>query len=79
MSTDGFVFMSREAVRIEPDGWRVVADPPVRFVRSSSMRALPMPIPGGNVDLLWELVNIPEPDRNLYLANTLECYRPDTP
>jgi hypothetical protein len=35
------------AVEIDPRGWRIVACPPVRFIRSRSMRALPRPVRGG--------------------------------
>jgi hypothetical protein len=38
-----------EAVEIAPDGWRVVADPPVRFRRSKGMLALPTPERGGSL------------------------------
>src|SRR5262245_896987 len=36
------------AVEIDPTGWRVIGNPPVRFRRSAGMRPLPMPVPGGS-------------------------------
>jgi hypothetical protein len=46
------------AVEIGPDGWRVIADPPVRFHRARGMHSLPVPILGGNVDDLLRFINV---------------------
>jgi hypothetical protein len=51
-----------EAVRITPDGWGVTKDVPVKFVRHSGMLALPEPAPGGSIDELRPLVNLPDDD-----------------
>lgn len=48
------------AVHVAPDGWEIVADPPVRFRRSPGMRPLPVPERGGSLDELRELVNVPD-------------------
>src|SRR5215831_6811008 len=40
------------AVEIGPDGWRVVASPPVRFRRAPGMLPLPAPERGGSVQAL---------------------------
>ncbi len=37
------------AVEITSDGWRIVDNPPVWFVRSDAMLQLPMPVSGGSV------------------------------
>jgi hypothetical protein len=47
-----------EAVRITPTGWLVVADPPVKFRRTSGMQPLPRPQPGAGLESLRELVNV---------------------
>ena len=47
------------AVEIDADGWRIVAEPPVRFRRSKGM--LPLPVPkrdGGNVNALRSFLNV---------------------
>ena len=38
-----------QAAEISPDGWRVVAEPPVRFRRPPGMLPLPMPQRGGSL------------------------------
>lgn len=67
------------AIEIGPDGWQVLDHPPVLFRRTQTMRPLPEPVAGGNLDRLWPLVNIPEPGRVLVLAWLLETLRPGTP
>lgn len=67
-----------QAVEIGPDGWRVVDRPPVRFRRTAKMAALPTPERDGDLDRLWDNVNLAEADRPLILAYILECWRPDT-
>lgn len=51
---------SGAAVEITPGGWRIVQAPPVRFVRGSLAQVLPMPVPGGSLDLLRQLLNLRE-------------------
>lgn len=68
-----------QAIQVTATGWKIVANPPVHFLRNKSTRPLPMPAPGGNVDALWDLVNAPEEERLLILAWILETYRADTP
>ena len=69
-----------QCVQITAAGWTVVAGARAPlFTRSPSMRPLPLPERGGNLDALWPLVNIPEADRLMVLAWMLECLRTDTP
>jgi hypothetical protein len=60
---DGAVYLdlgndSWELVRITADGWQVVSQAPVKFVRSPDMLALPRPIDGGSIDLLRPVSNL---------------------
>ena len=66
-------------IEISDSGWRVLEKPPVIFVRTSSMRSLPEPKETGDLDLLWNYINIPKEDRFLLLAWILECFRRNTP
>jgi hypothetical protein len=68
-----------QAIFVDSEGWRIVADPPVRFVRTRAMRSLPSPALGGDIEPLWSLLNLDLEDRLLILAWLLECWRPDTP
>lgn len=69
-----------QCVQVTATGWTVVSgEAAPLFTRSQSMRPLPVPEPGGTLDALWPLVNIPESDRLMVLAWMLECLRPDTP
>ncbi len=71
---------SWEVVRITPDGWEVVADPPVRFIRPRGLLPLPRPEPGGSVEDLRAFVNVRD-DRDfaLIVAWLLAALRPVGP
>ena len=51
-----------QVVKISPAGWEVVSDPPVRFRRARGMLPLPIPVPGGSVELLRPFVNVVSDD-----------------
>lgn len=67
------------AICLKAGDWMIVDNPPVMFTRPVTMRPLPTPERGGNIDLLWQIVNIPNEARLLVLAWLGECWRPDTP
>jgi len=46
------------AVEIDETGWRLVAEPPVRFRRPAGMQPLPMPAAGGSVERLRSFLNV---------------------
>ena len=69
-----------EVVEISPDGWRIIADPPVRFRRTKGMQSLPRPVHGGCVTLLRHLINVGDDDNwILCLAWLLAALRPKGP
>lgn len=71
----------RKAVRIDPEGWRIVEGEsvPVRFGRSPTTAALPMPEHGGSVDLIWSHLNVSDPtDQACLLGWLLGAMRPHT-
>jgi hypothetical protein len=47
------------AIQIGPDGWQVVASPPVRFCRAAGMLPLPVPQRGGSIEALAAFLNLP--------------------
>lgn len=50
------------AVAIDPQGWRVIANPPVKFRRTRGMQSLPEPTHGGQIDELRRFVNVDSDD-----------------
>jgi hypothetical protein len=71
---------SGRAFKITADGWEIVANPPVMFVRGIGNEAYAEPLaPGlGNLEDLWRIVNVPEDERDRVLAWSIECHRPET-
>lgn len=53
------------AVEITNDGWRVVDNPPVKFIRPRGVLRLPAPVTGGSVDELFNFVNVPDDERRV--------------
>jgi len=46
-------------VHISADGWNIVENSPVRFIRTKGMQPLPVPVSGGSLDALRPLINAP--------------------
>lgn len=64
------------AVEIGSDGWRIVDEPPVRFRRTPGMQPLPIPEPGGSIELLRQYLNVrKESDFVLVVAWVLAALR----
>ncbi|MEW8525574.1 MAG: hypothetical protein AB2552_21270 [Candidatus Thiodiazotropha endolucinida] len=64
------------AVEIGNDGWEVIGEPPVCFRRTPGMQALPMPEPGGSIELLRQFLNVRrESDFVLVVAWALAALR----
>jgi hypothetical protein len=68
-----------QAVQITPKGWQVVDDSPIRFRRSRGMLALPIPEPGGSVDLLRDFLNVDDNDWRLVVSWLVATLRPRGP
>lgn len=67
-------------IEIDADGWRVCADPPVRFRTPAGAHPLPVPVRGGSLDELRGFVNVPDDaDFALFLAWLCGCLRADGP
>ena len=67
------------AVEVGPNGWRVVAEPPVRFRRTKGMGTLPIPTVG-NIERLREFVNLKaDGDFVLFVGWLLQTLRGQKP
>ena len=66
-------------IKITADGWEVIEDSPVRFVRRRGMLALPTPIPAGPLDRIWEFLNVNDEDRKLVVGWLLGAFHPHGP
>jgi hypothetical protein len=49
-----------QVVKVSAQGWCVVSDSPVRFIRPGGMTQLPMPQQGGKIQSLRQFVNLPD-------------------
>lgn len=67
------------AIRLAPGRWEIVDKPGVLFIRGDSMLPMVEPVKGGDIGLLWRMVNVPEDQRLMVLAWLVDCLRPDTP
>lgn len=67
------------AIKVTPDGWEMVSDPPVRFFRSKSTGKLPEPQRGGRLAELNNYLNVREGDLPLVYAWLLGAYAPRGP
>ncbi|MBI4968986.1 MAG: ATP-binding protein [Rhodospirillales bacterium] len=62
------------------DGWSMIDRPPVKFLRSDSMRALPEPEKGEGIELLRDMVNVrSEGDFRLFVSWLVSGFCPAGP
>jgi hypothetical protein len=67
----------RDAIEIDAEGYRVVAQPPVKFIRpDSGFGVLPIPEPGGSIDDLKKFLHLARPrDFNNAVGWVIGCYQ----
>jgi hypothetical protein len=65
-----------KAVEVDSNGWRIVSDPPVRFWRPNSLLNLPVPIAGGKLDELRDLLNVDDSSWVQIVTFLMFCYCP---
>ena len=83
-SLDGKIYVDLcdkdwRVVEVFPDGWQILNLSPVKFLRSPSSLALPIPEPGGTLEALWPLLNIQEPDHPLVAGFLVVALCPTSP
>jgi len=68
----------QQILEIDADGWRIAAPGhvPVKFVASSGVQPLPMPIRGGSTEVLRKLINVVEEDFEIAVAWLLGTFSP---
>jgi len=81
---DGRLFIdlgtaSGEFIEVDDQGWRLVSNAPVHFRRSRLTGELPVPIVGGSLEELWDIINVKESLRPLILAALVTGLFPDVP
>jgi hypothetical protein len=63
-----------KAVEIRSDGWKV-CQPSVKFIRTSNMARLPMPVQGGTIDLLRPFINVSDESFPLVVGTILDALK----
>lgn len=81
---DGIIYLDLcnsewQAVQVTPQGWSVVDAPPVRFRRAKGMLPLPVPVRGGNIEMMREFLNVDDITWTLAIAWLIAAYRPKGP
>ena len=71
------------AVEVTKSRWKIIDDPPVRFARSTSTKALPVPKAGGSIELFRPFCNLVRPKAGadnefvVLVGHVLAVLRPD--
>jgi len=70
-----------KAVAIDAAGWQILDRPPIRFQRSRSMKALPLPTSGADgLEMLRPFLNVAsETDFRMLVAWLIGCFHPHGP
>ena len=68
-----------QVVRIDENGWEVLDESPVKFARTSSMKALPVPTTGGNLADLRGYLNVTDKEWPLTLGWLAAALKPSGP
>lgn len=66
-------------IEVTPHGWQILGESPVDFIRTGSMRPLPIPSAGGSIAPLWNLLNVHEEKRPLIAGALLNYLHPGGP
>jgi hypothetical protein len=66
-------------VEVAADGWRVLNDSPVKFIRSESTSSFPEPATNGDIVRLWRFLNVKTEDRPLMLGFLIRALNPSAP
>jgi hypothetical protein len=64
-----------QCVMVDENSWRIIEAPPVRFRHTPGMRALPVPLRGGSLNLLRQFTNLNDGDFVLFVVVLLDAFR----
>lgn len=68
------------AIKVTPQGWSIVENPPILFRRYNHQQPLPLPERGGNIKLFQAFINVDdEANRLLLLVCALTYFLPSIP
>jgi hypothetical protein len=65
-----------QLIEVSSDGWRIISDAPVRFRRHADLLPLPIPIGGGSLDTLKNMLNLQGRDWTMVSTWLLNCFKP---
>jgi hypothetical protein len=65
-----------QSIEVSSDGWRIISDAPVRFRRHADLLPLPIPIGGGSLDTLKNMLNLQGRDWTMVSTWLLNCFKP---
>lgn len=65
-------------IEVNRENWTVFAKPRSIFMRSNAQQPLPIPNRQGDIEELWQFLNIADRYRPLAIAWIIECWRPET-
>ena len=68
-----------EVIEVTADGWKVIDDSPVYFMRKYGMLSLPTPVRGGNIQQLRRFLNVEDKDFFLVVGWVLGAFRGAAP
>ena len=68
-----------EVIEITPDGWKIIPNSPVKFIRTRTKLPLPHPVQGKTIDPLKAFIKIPEDQWKLIIGFLLACLKPKGP
>lgn len=66
-------------VEITSEEWKVISDPPVKFIRPRSLLTLPKPERGGAINDLSKFLNVSDDDLILVIGFLVFCLNPSGP
>jgi putative DNA primase/helicase len=66
-------------VEVTAEGWQIISDPPVKFIRPRSLLKLPKPERGGAINDLSRFLNVRDDDLILVVGFLLFCISPSGP